>query len=74
MGTINLPIPWVDYHRGGHPWAFSYMQPDPCPFCGMTRDEQQLADEVRQTDFYQGTQRGTRRTAQQEARGVHGSH
>lgn len=48
VGTISLPIPWADYHRGGHPWAFSYGQPDPCPCCGMPLAEQQRADEERQ--------------------------
>lgn len=47
MGTVSLPLPYVDYHRGRHPWAFSYGQPDPCPFCGMTRAEQKRQDDVR---------------------------
>jgi hypothetical protein len=33
MGTIPLPIPWYDFHQAGHPPAFAYGQPDPCPLC-----------------------------------------
>ena len=39
MGTIPLPIPWIDFHRGGHPPAFAYGQPQVCPFCGRERDD-----------------------------------
>lgn len=33
MGTVPLPIPTADWHRAGHPPAFSFGQPDPCPLC-----------------------------------------
>lgn len=33
MGTVPLPIPTADWHRNGHPPAFAFGQPDPCPLC-----------------------------------------
>jgi hypothetical protein len=39
VGTISLPIPWADFHRGNHPPAFAYGQPEVCPICGRKRDD-----------------------------------
>ena len=34
MGTIPLPLPWIDWHRAGHPPAFAGgNKAEDCPFC-----------------------------------------
>lgn len=55
MGTIPLPLPWMDVHRAGHPPALSYERdPKDCPFCRATEVPQSSPPVAEPDEFGHG--------------------